>query len=280
MAITKIDIIRGRRGSVEEEIIQTYQPNRDSFTTEKDINIPVESGWVRVEVTDGSGHFTYSMPIYLIYEPGSQPVVNILASKNVASEVGPQNGVFTISRTAATSDLVVYYTISGTATNGEDYETIADSITLPSGEDSATITITPRPDSIEEGDETVNITLLENSDYAIGTPNSATVTITEEDLSTTALLMKRGIDKVYPNPFNPECYIPVNVKCKEQNVKCKIYNILGQLVREVDSRLRGNDNIGNSIYWDGRDNTGCEVAGGVYFYEVAGQGVRKMVVLK
>jgi flagellar hook assembly protein FlgD len=73
-----------------------------------------------------------------------------------------------------------------------------------------------------------------------------------------------------------------------QNVKCRIYNILGQLVREIDSRspmnsgdrLHGNDNIGNSIYWDGRDNAGCEVASGVYFYEVSGEGVKKMVVLR
>jgi hypothetical protein len=26
----------------------------------------------------------------------------------------------------------------------------------------------------------------------------------------------------YPNPFNPECYIPLNAKCKVQNVKCKM----------------------------------------------------------
>jgi hypothetical protein len=86
----------------------------------------------------------------------------------------------------------------------------------------------------------------------------------------------------YPNPFNPECYIPVNVKSKRQNVKCRIYNILGQLIREIDSRLRGNDisQISKSIYWDGRDSRGLEVPSGVYFYEVAGEGVRKMIVLR
>jgi hypothetical protein len=44
----------------------------------------------------------------------------------------------------------------------------------------------------------------------------------------------------YPNPFNPECYLPVKPKGKKQDVKCKIYNILGQLVREIEcSRVQG-----------------------------------------
>jgi hypothetical protein len=83
----------------------------------------------------------------------------------------------------------------------------------------------------------------------------------------------------YPNPFNPECYIPVNAKYKMQNVKCKIYNILGQLVREMEcSRVQGFK--GSRIYWDGRDSSGLEVPAGVYFYEIVGEDVRRMVVLR
>jgi hypothetical protein len=37
---------------------------------------------------------------------------------------------------------------------------------------------------------------------------------------------------------------------------------------------------GSRIYWDGKDNRGLEVPAGVYFYEVAGEAVRKMVVLR
>jgi hypothetical protein len=83
----------------------------------------------------------------------------------------------------------------------------------------------------------------------------------------------------YPNPFNPECYIPINAKNKKQNVKCKIYNILGQLVREIEiTNLKSK--ISGSIYWDGKDTRGLAVPVGVYFYEVVGEGVRKMVVLR
>jgi hypothetical protein len=99
------------------------------------------------------------------------------------------------------------------------------------------------------------------------------------DTSIQNLSLTSTIPQSYPNPFNPECYIPVNAKCKMKNVKCKIYNILGQLVREIEcSRVQGLK--GSRIYWDGRDGRGLEVPAGVYFYEVEGEAVRKMIVLK
>jgi hypothetical protein len=89
---------------------------------------------------------------------------------------------------------------------------------------------------------------------------------------------KENLVGVYPNPMNPECYIPVNVKCKVQNVKCRIYNILGQLVREIE--CSGVNVQDSRVYWDGKDSRGLEVPSGVYFYEVAGEGVRRLVMLR
>jgi DNA-binding beta-propeller fold protein YncE len=83
----------------------------------------------------------------------------------------------------------------------------------------------------------------------------------------------------YPNPFNPECYIPVGERENEGGgIKVKIYNILGQLVKEIE--ISNLNQISKSVYWDGRESGGLEVPTGVYFYEVAGKEVRKMVVLK
>ncbi|MFH1612254.1 MAG: T9SS type A sorting domain-containing protein, partial [bacterium] len=84
----------------------------------------------------------------------------------------------------------------------------------------------------------------------------------------------------YPNPFNPECYIPLEItNNKSQNIKIKIYNILGQVVREVIT-----NNANNSVYWDGRDNLGKEVSSGMYFYETIvdnkTQNCKKMLMLK
>jgi hypothetical protein len=90
-------------------------------------------------------------------------------------------------------------------------------------------------------------------------------------ISTESGEIKKGVFS-YPNPINPECYIPVNVKCK-------IYNILGQLVREIESsRVQGFKD--SRVYWDGKDTRGMEVPNGIYFYEIGEKKVRRMVVLK
>jgi flagellar hook assembly protein FlgD len=50
-------------------------------------------------------------------------------------------------------------------------------------------------------------------------------------------------------------------------------------VREIEiSNLTSQ--ISQFIYWDGRDSRGLEVPTGVYFYEVTGEDIRQMVVLK
>jgi hypothetical protein len=89
----------------------------------------------------------------------------------------------------------------------------------------------------------------------------------------------------YPNPFNPECWIPIQnvdpARClfPQAGIKVKIYNILGQIVREIEySRVQ--EFKGSRVYWDGKDSRGLEVPAGVYFYEVGGEGVRRMVVLR
>jgi hypothetical protein len=69
----------------------------------------------------------------------------------------------------------------------------------------------------------------------------------------------------YPNPFKPEGYIPLNGKWK-------IYNILGQVVGEIENS--------KAIYWNGRDSQGLKLPAGVYFCEIADKEIRKMVVLK
>jgi hypothetical protein len=57
----------------------------------------------------------------------------------------------------ATSPVTINYTIGGTATNGVDYPLLGTSVTIPTGQDSAFITINPIQDGITEGSESVII---------------------------------------------------------------------------------------------------------------------------
>ena len=84
----------------------------------------------------------------------------------------------------------------------------------------------------------------------------------------------------HPNPFNPSTSIGYDLG-EGSLVSLRIYDMAGQLVRSLVS---GQQEPGAySIAWDGRDQTGAEVASGVYAYELrAGSKrlVRKMLLMR
>ena len=89
----------------------------------------------------------------------------------------------------------------------------------------------------------------------------------------------------YPNPFNPETWIPYHLS-EDADVKLTIYDINGEVVRDIDvghQTAAKYDTRSKAIYWDGRNRFGEQVASGIYFYHLqAGDfsGTRKMVILK
>lgn len=124
----------------------------------------------------------------IVGEEGSTlPTVGIAATDAAAAETASgstaNTGRFTITRSeTAETDLTIYYTISGTATNGADYTTIAQTATIPAGSTSTTVEITPIDDSVYERSETVKLTLLSNSSYTLDSAKkTATVTIADND---------------------------------------------------------------------------------------------------
>ena len=89
----------------------------------------------------------------------------------------------------------------------------------------------------------------------------------------------------YPNPFNPETWIPYRL-AEDAFVTLTIYDLNGHAVRtlEVGHRIAAvYENRSKAIYWDGRNDVGERVASGVYFYtRSAGEysATRKMAILK
>ena len=120
--------------------------------------------------------------MYFLSE-GSTPAVSIRATDAAASETAPDLGEFTVSRAGSTSgELTVLYSIGGTATPGSDYVALAGSVTIADGRDSATITVTPVDDRVEDGTESVVLTLLPNDAYRVGASDTASVDIADDDL--------------------------------------------------------------------------------------------------
>lgn len=93
------------------------------------------------------------------------PTVSIVATDANAAEP-KDNGLFTVTRDGpTTAALVVNYAITGNATNGTDYETVATSVTIPAGKASATIAVTAKDDEAVEGNEKVILTLSDSEKY-------------------------------------------------------------------------------------------------------------------
>jgi len=89
----------------------------------------------------------------------------------------------------------------------------------------------------------------------------------------------------YPNPFNPETWIPFQI-AQDSFVTLTIYNIKGEMVRTIEvghrpaAVYRSKE---KAIYFDGRNSYGEHVASGVYFYSLTANTfteTRKMVILK
>lgn len=66
----------------------------------------------------------------------------------------------------------------------------------------------------------------------------------------------------YPNPFSDKSSI--TVKAPEPGLcKLSIYNIIGQKIRSYGKSIQSSDD--HTFHWDGRDDTGRQVSGGIYF---------------
>ena len=124
----------------------------------------------------------------LVYTGGvPTPTVTIEATDPSAAEELQDTGTFTVSRDQTSGDLVVYYSVGGTAEAGDYEETLSGQVTILDGQPSATITITPVDDGEVEPDETVVLTLTADPAYTIGSPSSDTVTIADNDVPTVTL---------------------------------------------------------------------------------------------
>jgi hypothetical protein len=116
------------------------------------------------------------------------PLITITATDETAVEGSSDTGIFTVTRVGNLAmNLVVNYTLSGTASNGADYVALPGTLTIPAGQDSANFTVTPINDSLVEGTETVVATLASNPGYNIGNPGRATVTMIDDDSPGVAL---------------------------------------------------------------------------------------------
>ena len=106
-----------------------------------------------------------------------------------------------------------------------------------------------------------------------------------QQLLTTARPEETRLLTNYPNPFNPETWLPYQLSTGS-DVRITIYDMSGKVVRRL---VLGYQSAGyytsrsRAAYWDGRNAQGESVASGLYFYTfTAGDftATRKMLIVK
>ena len=117
-------------------------------------------------------------------------VITVSATSPNASETGPTPGTFTISRSEPGPAVTVFYTMSGTASSGEDYVALPGSVTIKANELSAEIALTPIDDAVSELAEAATLTITESPTY-VGA-GFGTVTIADNDIPAIDIAVLQG----------------------------------------------------------------------------------------
>ena len=117
-----------------------------------------------------------------------EPTVTIHATHPSASEVRSAAGTFAVTRTGPTNfPLLVFFRLSGTASNGMDYERLGNNVQIPAGSFDASFDVKPIDDNLAEGTESLVVDLTGSPldcatcGYSNGDPSKAEVLIADND---------------------------------------------------------------------------------------------------
>ncbi len=179
----------------------TASPDVDYLALGSEAEIPSGSNAVSLEVTpvaDGVPEETETVNLTIVAGPGylaesnatgtvdikdvPLPTVTVTTIDSIASEVAGDDGAITLKRSGSrTFPLEVDLSVSGTATEGEDYAALATSAIIPAGEGTITIVISPEADAVQEDTETVILTVTEQAHYTLGSADTGIVSITDAE---------------------------------------------------------------------------------------------------
>ncbi|MEY3897308.1 MAG: hypothetical protein RLZZ214_2829 [Verrucomicrobiota bacterium] len=153
-----------RQQVVDSLTLKTFTGTVTNQTSSYNLTFPMENAGVMVIAID------------------NLPTLSIAATDPTAAEPGTDTGTFTVTRSSGASwATTVNLALTGTATHGTDYTTLATTLTFAAGETSKTLTVTPNDDALAEGAETVIATLAAGSGYTIAASPADTATVTLAD---------------------------------------------------------------------------------------------------
>ncbi len=173
---------------------------------------PATGRYVRMYGTERATGFGYSLYEFEIYggDGGAVPAVTVAVSPSAVAENGAANLVYTFTRSVVSSSaLTVNFSVAGTATYSTDYtqagaasfSATAGTIIIPANQTTAQVTVDPTADPTVEPDETVLLTVVAGTGYAVGTPAAATGTIQNDDGQVNLALGKTALASTTHSKF-------------------------------------------------------------------------------
>ena len=131
---------------------------------------------------------------FTITEGPRLPLVSVQAIESAASETEPNIRAFRLTRDDSVGGLTVRHSVSGSATEGVDYEPIGDSTMLVDGVATADVMLHVLDDEYSEGAESVVLTIDPTEKYATSPSFSAAVTILDDESSDVTVRISHSSD--------------------------------------------------------------------------------------
>ena len=117
-----------------------------------------------------------------ITDDDSAPIIDFNLTSTSGDEASSSKSIIVDLSSASGKDVIVDYTVTGSATgSGTDFTLANGTLTISAGETSGTITIDIVDDSLDEEDETIIVTLSSPSNATLGNDNVHTYTINDND---------------------------------------------------------------------------------------------------
>ncbi|MCK4339530.1 MAG: choice-of-anchor J domain-containing protein, partial [Candidatus Cloacimonetes bacterium] len=117
-------------------------------------------------------------------------------------------------------------------------------------------------------------------DVLVGDPNSS-YEIPVVSVANTRITYNFELYQNHPNPVIHSTNISFSLPKNTNNVELKIYNIKGQLIKQF--KIQNLKFKINEVVWGGNDESGKQVANGIYFYKLSANRkelIKKMIILR
>ena len=143
---------------------------------------PTETVVIKIAPSSGYRAYNDSSAEAIIRDNDSGGERVMVSIYNQSPSESGATGTFYLSRVGTTGNLTVNYAMSGTATNGQDYQTLTNSTVIPDGQRGVNLMLVPINDALAEGTETATLTILPGAGYSPDRPAAATFEIADNEV--------------------------------------------------------------------------------------------------